>query len=268
MRSLSRRVWLLSTFLAIVLAVPGELRADLLGDIRGRGALRVAIAGSVPPYNAYRPDGAAEGSDVDVARALARDLGVRLEIVRITNSERVAVLLARRADVVISALSITPERERLIAFSVPYASIGVFIAAPLPLQLSSLLDLKGRRVGVLAGSSNFEHLLRHVPEARLRPYAEHDLLVSAYLAGDFEIISATESVVADVNARQPLRPLVEQFQQSEFDLAVGMPKGEKALRDWINAWIVARLRDQSLAAIHLRHHRRGALTVQRPAAGR
>ncbi len=268
MRSLSRRVWLLSTFLAIVLAVPGELRADLLGDIRGRGALRVAIAGSVPPYNAYRPDGAAEGSDVDVARALARDLGVRLEIVRITNSERVAVLLARRADVVISALSITPERERLIAFSVPYASIGVFIAAPRPLQLSSLLDLKGRRVGVLAGSSNFEHLLRHVPEARLRPYAEHDLLVSAYLAGDFEIISATESVVADVNARQPLRPLVEQFQQSEFDLAVGMPKGEKALRDWINAWIVARLRDQSLAAIHLRHHRRGALTVQRPAAGR
>ena len=268
MRSLSRRVWLLSTFLAIVLAVPGELRADLLGDVRGRGALRVAIAGSVPPYNAYRPDGAAEGSDVDVARALARDLGVRLEIVRITNSERVAVLLARRADVVISALSITPERERLIALSVPYASIGVFIAAPLPLQLSSLLDLKGRRVGVLAGSSNFEHLLRHVPEARLRPYAEHDLLVSAYLAGDFEIISATESVVADVNARQPLRPLVEQFQQSEFDLAVGMPKGEKALRDWINAWIVARLRDQSLAAIHLRHHRRGALTVQRPAAGR
>ncbi len=268
MRSLSRRVWLLSTFLAIVLAVPGELRADLLGDVRGRGALRVAIAGSVPPYNAYRPDGAAEGSDVDVARALARDLGVRLEIVRITNSERVAVLLARRADVVISALSITPERERLIAFSVPYASIGVFIAAPRPLQLSSLLDLKGRRVGVLAGSSNFEHLLRHVPEARLRPYAEHDLLVSAYLAGDFEIISATESVVADVNARQPLRPLVEQFQQSEFDLAVGMPKGEKALRDWINAWIVARLRDQSLAAIHLRHHRRGALTVQRPAAGR
>lgn len=266
MWSLSSRAWLLSAFVAIVLALPGELRADLLGDIRGRGVLRVAIAGSVPPYNAYRPDGAAEGSDVDIARALARDLGVRLQSVRITNSERVAVLLARRADVVISALSITPERERLIAFSVPYGSIGVLIAAPRPLQLSSLLDLKGRRVGVLAGSSNFEHLLRHVPDARLLAYAEHDLLVSAYLAGDFEIMSATENVVADVNARQPQRPLVEQFQQTEFDLAVGMPKGEKALRDWINAWIVARLRDQSLAAIHFRHHRHSPLPVPRPAA--
>lgn len=39
MRSLSRRVWLLSTFLAIVLAVPGELRADLLGDVRGNCGL-------------------------------------------------------------------------------------------------------------------------------------------------------------------------------------------------------------------------------------
>ena len=256
MRSLSRRVWLLSAFLAIVLVLPGELRADLLGDVRGRGALRVAIAGSVPPYNAYRPDGAAEGSDVDIARALARDLGVRLEIVRVINSERVAVLLARRADLVISALSITPERERLIAFSVPYATIGVLIAAPRSLQLSSLLDLKGRRVGVLAGSSNLEHLHQHVPAAKLLAYADHDLLVSAYLAGDFEIMSATESVVAEVNARQPPRPLVEQFRQTEFDLAVAMPKGEKPLRDWINRWIVARLRDQTLMAIHFRHHGR------------
>ena len=268
MGRLSRRAWLRSMLLGLLLALPGVVRADLLGEVRARGALRVAIAGSVPPHNAYRPDGAAEGSDVDIARALARDLGVRLEIVRIINSERLAVLLARRADLVISALSITPERERLVAFSVPYARIGVLIAAPRPLQLSSLLDLKGRRVGVLAGSSNFEHLLRHVPDARPLVYAEHDRLVSAYLAGDFEIMSATENVVAEVNARQPRRPLVEQFRQTEFELAVGMPKGEKPLRDWINGWIVARLRDETLAAIHLRHHGRSPLAVQRPAVGR
>ena len=80
--------------------------------------------------------------------------------------------------------------------------------------------------------------------------------MSAYLAGDFEIMSAIESVLAEVNARQPPRPLVEQFRQTEFDLAVAMPKGEKPLRDWINRWIVARLRDQTLMAIHFRHHGR------------
>lgn len=122
MGRVSRRAWLRSVPFALLLAVPGLARADLFGELRARGVLRVAIAGSVPPYNAYRPDGRAEGSDVDIARALARDLGVRLEIVRVINSERVAVLLARRADLVISALSITPERERLIAFSVPYAT--------------------------------------------------------------------------------------------------------------------------------------------------
>ena len=256
MGRVSRRAWLRSAPFALLLAVPGLARADLLGELRARGVLRVAIAGSVPPYNAYRPDGVAQGSDVDIARALARDLGVRLEIVRVINSERVAVLLARRADLVISALSITPERERLIAFSVPYATIGVLIAAPRSLQLSSLLDLRGRRVGVLAGSSSLEHLLQHVPAAKLLVYADHDRLVSAYLAGEFEIMSAIESVLAEVNARQPPRPLVEQFRQTEFDLAVAMPKGEKPLRDWINRWIVARLRDQTLTAIHLRHHGR------------
>lgn len=266
MGRVSKLVWLRSAFFSMLMAWPGVALADLLGDVRARGALRVAIAGAVPPYNSYRPDGSAEGSDVDVARALARDLGVRLEIVRIINSERLAVLLARRADLVISALSITPERERLIAFSVPYGSISVLIAAPRPLQLSSLLDLKGRRVGVLEGSSSFEHLRRQVPDARLLVHAEHDRLVNAYLAGDFEIVSATESVVAEVNARQPRRPLVEQFRQMEFELAVGMPKGEKSLRDWVNGWIVARLRDQTLAVIHLRHHGRRPLAVHQPAA--
>lgn len=103
MGRVSRRAWLRSVPFALLLAVPGLARADLFGELRARGVLRVAIAGSVPPYNAYRPDGRAEGSDVDIARALARDLGVRLEIVRVINSERVAVLLARRADLVISA---------------------------------------------------------------------------------------------------------------------------------------------------------------------
>jgi polar amino acid transport system substrate-binding protein len=184
-----------------------------------------------------------------------RDLGVRLEIVRVINSERVAVLLARRADLVISALSITPERERLIAFSVPYATIGVLIAAPRSLQLSSLLDLKGRRVGVLAGSSNLEHLLQHVPAAKLLAYADHDLLVSAYLAGDFEIMSATESVVAEVNARQPAAPR-RAVQAIRVRSGGGDAEGRKPLRDWINRWIVARLRDQTLMAIHFRHHGR------------
>ena len=44
----------------------------------------------------------------------------------------------------------------------------------------------------LAGGDRGEHLHQHVPAAKLLAYADHDLLVSAYLAGDFEIMSATE----------------------------------------------------------------------------
>ena len=111
-------------------------------------------------------------------------------------------------------------------------------------------------MGVLAGSANAEHLLQNAPGVKLLSYAEHDRLVEAYLAGEFEILSVTRNVVDEVNARRPPRPLVEHFRQMEFEVAVGMPRGEKALRDWINAWIVVRLRDHTLAGIHLRHHGR------------
>lgn len=61
--------------LLVLLLMPGLAAATLLNEIRAQGRLRVAIAGALPPYNHYTPDGTAQGSDADIARAMARDLG-------------------------------------------------------------------------------------------------------------------------------------------------------------------------------------------------
>lgn len=232
-------------------------QADLLATIKARGEIRIAIAGGVPPFNVHDAQGKLIGSDVDTARALAQDMGVRLTLVSINNSERVDALTQKRSDLVISALSITPERERQIAFSVPYATIGVVIAAPASYTLSSMLDLNGKTVGALAASSNLAHLIHNAPSAKILQYPENDRMSEAFLAGEFDIMSAPASVVEKTNAMKPRQHLKIQFTQMEFNVAVGLPKSEKNLREWINAWVVSKLENRQLDEIYRKHHGKG-----------
>jgi polar amino acid transport system substrate-binding protein len=242
----------LLALLALLVAVPAQ--ADLLAKIRADGKVRVGMSTGTPPFNYLDASNQIVGSEVDTARLLARSLGVKLEIVRISASDRVTVLLDRRADLVLSTLSITPERERQIAFSVPYAQIPVVIAAPQAHLYSSMLDLDGKTIGILANSSNLAALVHDAPGATPMEYPENAKIIAGYAAGEFDIISAPQSLVERYNRDKPKRPMVVQFMQSVFNIAVGMPNGEKPLRDWINDWVVTNLRNDNLGNIYRKHH--------------
>jgi polar amino acid transport system substrate-binding protein len=240
--------------LQLMWLVTTPAHADLLAKIRADGKVRVAISAWTPPFNYLDAKGQLAGSEVDTAHLLAHDLGVKLEIVRIVSADRIRVLLDHSADLVLSTLAITPERERQIAFSVPYAQIPVVIAGPLPHQYASILDLEGKTVGALANSSNIADLEHAPANITLVRYQENSALMAGYAAGEFAILSAPQSLVDIYNHNKPKRPLITQFTQEVFDIAIGMPNGEKPLRDWINAWGVGNLRNGNLGDIYRKHH--------------
>ncbi len=99
---------------------PTAWSGDALRRLRERGVLRVGYAPDRLPY-AFRNDGGElVGFDVEMAHALARDLGVRVEFFR-TDMDRFPELLNVGAlDVVMTGLAITPERLERMSFSAPY----------------------------------------------------------------------------------------------------------------------------------------------------
>ena len=119
------------------LAVSGAAHADQLDDIMKAGKLRVAIDLGVPPYGMKDAALNPTGSDVETARLLAKGLGVTLEIVPTTGANRVPFLQTGKADIVISSMSVTPERQKVIDFSTPYAAILAVVGAPRDMKLTS-----------------------------------------------------------------------------------------------------------------------------------
>src|SRR5215217_7970226 len=96
---------------------PGHART--LQEIRQHGVLRVGVNPNFPANSYYGPKNALEGFDIDVGNELARALKVQPRFVPTETALRIPFLAAGRIDISLGALTRTPQREKLIDFTIP-----------------------------------------------------------------------------------------------------------------------------------------------------
>eukprot|EP01042_Synura_sphagnicola_P017014 gene17014-21505_t len=128
------------------------VHADTLADIKARKKVLIAVDLGVPPFGMTNAKLEPQGSDVETARAIAKDLGVELELVQVTGPNRVPFLMTGKADMVIATFSITPERAKVINFTHPYGASQFVVAAPKGIAIKGLADLVGKRIAVVRGN--------------------------------------------------------------------------------------------------------------------
>ena len=91
--------------------------------------VQVGILVDLPPFGVVNAKNEYEGYDVDVARLMAKYLGVECELVPVTGPNRIPYLLTGKADVLVATFGITPERARQVQFCIPYSSIDIVLMA-------------------------------------------------------------------------------------------------------------------------------------------
>ncbi|WP_082083986.1 ABC transporter permease subunit [Gordonia sihwensis] len=150
---------LLAVLIAAVAVVGGCGGPD--GGRSGEGVLRVGTEGTYAPFSFHDPaTGRLSGYDVDVAEAVAHQMGMRAEFVEAPWDSLFAALGADRFDVVANQVTITPERRAEYALSSPYAvGEGLVVTRADDSSIRSLNDLRGRTVAQTA-TSNWTQVAR------------------------------------------------------------------------------------------------------------
>ncbi|SJZ86155.1 polar amino acid transport system substrate-binding protein [Enhydrobacter aerosaccus] len=241
--------------LAAIVGVNGIAAADQLDDIKKAGKIRIAVDLGVPPYGMTDDKMQPTGSDIDTARALAKDWGLEFEHVPTTGASRIPALQTGKADLVISTLSITPERAKVIDFSLGYAVLRTVIAAPKSIALKSMADLDGKTVGTVRGTTHDTQLTKEGPKGmKLVRYEDDATEAQAFLSGQVDIFSTAELLVAPIAKKNPAREVEVKFVLDSFKLAVGVRKGETRLLEEVNKWILANLKNGHLNEIYKKYH--------------
>jgi len=230
--------------------------ADQLDEIKKAGKVRVAIAIGTPLFSYTDANLQPTGSDVDTATELAKDLGVKLEIVPVSTAARIPTLQAQRVDLVISALSVTEDRAKVVDFSIPYSAITIMVAAPKDVTITGYADLAGKRIGLTRATTNDQLTTKEAKGAEIMRYEDDATLITSVATGQVDIFSSTPSNLGEINKRAPGKNFELKFSQLDSGLGITMSKGEPKLKEWINGWVLTNLKNGKLNAIYKKYHGR------------
>src|SRR5712675_1842937 len=160
--------------LALSLAVFGgqaaqaqTAKADRLEDILKKGVVRIAVPLDVPPFGSQNQNREAEGFDVELARMVAKALGVKLELQQVTGANRIPFLLTDKVDIVISVMGLTPERAKQIMFTSPYADTNLSVFGPKSANVKSAADIGSLKVAAAKGTTQEIGLTEMNPTATI-----------------------------------------------------------------------------------------------------
>lgn len=101
--------------------------SDLLNEIKTAGVIKVGLMGTYAPYNFLNENKEIDGFDADVAKEVAKRLGVKVEFAPQEFSGLIPSLQAGKIDAIISQVTITDERKQQIDFTQPYITNEVKI---------------------------------------------------------------------------------------------------------------------------------------------
>jgi polar amino acid transport system substrate-binding protein len=125
---------------------------NLLDTVKERGVVRIGVGYTVPPMNYINDNGEHVGFDVDLAKEVAKHLGLKMELIKVNNKTRVSFLATGRTDMTVSSMNHTLGRDQVIDFSVPYLRDGKRVLAKAGLY-KELKDFVGKKVAVVQGSN-------------------------------------------------------------------------------------------------------------------
>lgn len=148
--------------LLLALGLASVSLAANVADVKKKGVLVLGTDPTFAPFEFKDDKGQITGFDIDIAREVARDLGVKLQIQAVGfGSLMPGSVTSRRVDMAMSGITITDERKKVVSFSNPYfRSAQVFIVRKgnpakfaWPLASNSATALKGVTIGVQANTT-------------------------------------------------------------------------------------------------------------------
>jgi polar amino acid transport system substrate-binding protein len=229
-------VFALTTLSAVL--VSNFAHADALADIKKAGVIKIAIPQDFPPFGTVGTDLKAQGYDIDVAKLIAQDLGVKLQLVPVTSANRIPYLTTKKVDLVISSLGKNPEREKVIDFAGPYAPFYNGVFGQKNIAVKSAADLAGKTIAVTRGSIEDLELSKVAPSSTtIKRFEDNNSTVSAFYSGQVNLIATGNVVAGSLSKHFSKKPLDTKFIIKNSPCYIGLNKGEAALQGKLNAII-------------------------------
>jgi polar amino acid transport system substrate-binding protein len=232
-------VLLLVMAVAAMAFTAGTALSGALDDIQQRGALRVGMEPGYMPFELTNQKGEIIGFDVDMAKRIAKAMGVKLELVSTAWDGIIPALLTKKFDMIMSGMTLTQERNMSINFATPYILIGqsVLLNKKFENDVTTYSDLNDPKYTIASklGTTGEQATKRMIPNAKYISYETEQEGVLELLNGKIDAFIYDlpfNSIAYAQKGQGKLVHLDEPF--TKEPLAWAIRKGDVDFLNWLN----------------------------------
>ena len=248
---MAKYYFILCTILYLSLLNPailsaGDIQQELSSEsmierVIRKGTLKVGMS-TFLPWAMKDKTGELIGFEIDVAKRLAKDTGVKAEFVPTQWSGIIPALITGKFDIIVGGMGITPQRNLKVNFSIPYDHTGMSIVAhrELAAGFHTLEDFNNPDVTLVVrmGSTSAAAVKKYIPRAKLRQFDDESQAVQELLNGRAHGFVSSAPLPAFQALKYPEKlflPLKENF--TKEPIAFAIRKGDFDSYNYLNNWI-------------------------------
>lgn len=206
-------------------------------DIKKRGTIKIGVFSDKPPFGFVDANGKNQGFDVYIGKRLAKDLlgdESKVEFVLVEAASRVEFLQTNKVDLILANFTVTDERKQKVDFANPYMKVALGVVAPDGAPITSVEQLKGKKLIVNKGTTAETFFTKNYPDIELLKYDQNTEAFEALkdkrgaaLAHDNTLLFAWARENAGYTVGIPTLGSLD-------TIAPAVKKGDKELLAWVN----------------------------------
>lgn len=229
-------VALLTSFFTLLPLAGAQART--LNEILSAGTIRVGVNPNYPPTAEYNNKNQLVGFEVDIAKKLAEMLGVKVHFVTVSPNSRIPFVTSNKIDIVMGAMTRTPDRAKLIDFTVPINTEGFGLLTTQSESYTKIGQFNSDKVTLVEvrGTTPVPWIRNNLPKAKLLLLSQWTDALRAIQDGRATALIADFAIFGQWMKKLPevkWKILKDSFGPVYYD-CLGIAQGNNTLRNWLN----------------------------------
>ncbi|MBC2596372.1 amino acid ABC transporter substrate-binding protein [Ruficoccus amylovorans] len=212
--------------------------------------LKVGVTPDSPPL-VFKTGDKLEGVEIDLARLLGKQLKRPVQFVELEWEDMIPALQDKRIDIVMSGMTVTREREDLVAFSEPYLEYGqmAMVRSEDKVRYNSINNILSTRAqaGVISDTTGANFVDNHFPRAKPVEFSTPEQATDALVRGQVDLFIYDSPVILWIASKRAGDEIVAVPQNLTVEhLGWAMRKDDTALQNKVNTALTTMQEDGSL----------------------
>lgn len=251
MKTFTKKIGIIFTILTLIVGLTAcqkssDTQKSSIDTIKERDKVIIGVFGDKPPFGYVDEKGNSVGYDVYLARQIAKDLlgdENKVEFVILEASNRIEYLKSNKVDIVLANFTVTEERKEEVDFAEAYMKVALGIVAPDGSPITSVDDLKGKKLIVNKGTTAELFFTENYPDIELVSYEQNTETFQALVDGRGDALAHDNTLLFAWAYENDGFNIVEGNLGSQDAIAPAVSKGNTELLNWLNEEIKTLTKD-------------------------